>query len=123
MAKTNVPRKKPPPGSVLSRVQGNLKKLQRDAEAVVRRRRTEFEQLVTQTSRQLEKRSQRLLSAVERRASKRLEPLVKRLAGRALASRQEVQSLARKIQELEQVLKPHAGSKVRVRSEKAITSK
>jgi hypothetical protein len=118
MAKRKAPRNKPPAGSVLSRVQGNLTRLQRDAEAILRRRRTEFERLVTRTSRELEKRSQRLLSTVEHRASKRLEPLVKRLAGRALASRKEVQSLSRQIQELEQVLKPHARSKAHVQSEK-----
>src|SRR5437899_2513997 len=54
MAKRKAPRKKPETSSVLSRAQGNLKKLQGDAEAVLSRRRNEFKRLVTRTSKDLE---------------------------------------------------------------------
>jgi tRNA C32,U32 (ribose-2'-O)-methylase TrmJ len=45
---------------------------------------------------------------LEKNAQKRLEPVVKRFFGRNLASRQEIQSLARRVQELEHVVKQHS---------------
>lgn len=55
-----------------------------------------------QTSKDLESRSRGLLSTLEKKAEKRLEPIVRRLVG---PSRQEVQNLSRRVHHLEQLMK------------------
>jgi len=115
MTKVKSVRKKtvirPPAQSALSSVRANIEHMQRSAEALLSRRRKEFEKLVRQTSKQWESRSKRFVSTLEKQVTKRIEPLVKRLAGQNLASRREVQSLSKHVQELEQALKRHAPSK------------
>jgi polyhydroxyalkanoate synthesis regulator phasin len=115
---------------VLSRIQGGVKKMQRDAEALLgrarkeavrlsheqkrtldrvvgqaRRLRADFEKSVKRTSKDLESRSKRLLATLEKDIEKRLEPVVSRLVG---PSRQEVQSLSRRVRELEQRVNQHS---------------
>jgi polyhydroxyalkanoate synthesis regulator phasin len=131
MAKTRVTRRKTQAAPVLSRLQGNLKKLQRDAEAMLsrarkeavrvsrdqkqavdrigseaRRLRSDLQKLVKQTSTDLESRSKGFLATIEKEAEKRLKPVVRRLVG-DLPLRQEMHQLARRVQELEQRLKQH----------------
>lgn len=112
---------------VVSHIQSGIKKMQRDAEALLKRARTEavrlsrdqkraVDRVVTeaqrlrsdlqkaakQTSKDLESRSRQLLSTLEKTAEKRLEPIVHRVLG---PSRQEVQNLARRVHHLEQLMK------------------
>jgi polyhydroxyalkanoate synthesis regulator phasin len=130
MAKKKTARAKAQSSSVLSRIQGSVKKMQRDAQALLgrarkeavrlsheqkravdrvigeaKRLRSDFEKSVKRTSKDLESRSKRLLSTLEKDVEKRIEPVVNRLVG---PSRQEVQSLTRRVHELEQLVKQHS---------------
>jgi hypothetical protein len=128
-------KKKPTPrkrqtATVLTRIQGGIAKMRRDAEGLLKRARREasrlsgeqkraldravgevkklrsdFEKVVKRTSKDVEARSKRLLSTLEKEAEKRLEPIVGRLTG---PSRQEIQSLARRVQHLERLVKEHS---------------
>ena len=127
MAKKKAARPKPQAKPLRSRLESSLKKLQRDAEGLFgrtrkqavrlsqdqkraldrvvkegQRLRTDFETRVKRTSKDLEKRSKQFLTTLEKEAEKRLEPVVSRLIG---PSRQEVQSLTRRVHALEQLLK------------------
>lgn len=129
-AKKKVVPKKVQSSSVLSRIQGGIKKMQRNAETLLgrarkeaarlsneqkrtldrvikeaKRLRSDFEKSVKRTSKDLELRSKRLLSTLEKDVEKRIEPIVNRLVG---PSRREVQSLARRVRELEQQVKQHS---------------
>ena len=133
MAKQKAARSKMQSRSVVSRIQGGIKQMQHEVTAPLTRARKEairlfreqkralnrivreaqrlrrdVERRAQHTAKDLERRSTRLRSMLEKEAAKRLEPVVKRLAGRDLASRREVQSLARRVQELEQLVKQHA---------------
>jgi len=128
--KKKVAPKKVPSSSVLSRIQGGVKKMQRDGEALLGRARREavrlsseqkrmldrvvkeakqlrsdFEKAVKRTSKDLESRSKRMLSTLEKDVEKRIEPVVNRLVG---PSRQEVQNLTRRVHEIEQLVKRHS---------------
>src|SRR5271169_6279652 len=129
-AKKKAGPKKTESSSVLSRIQGGIKTMQRNAETLLgrarkeaarlsneqkrtldrvvkeaKRLRSDFEQSVKRTSKDLESRSKRLLSTLEKDVEKRIEPVVNRLVG---PSRQEVQSLARRVHELEKLVKQHS---------------
>ncbi len=133
MAKKKAARGKAKPSPVLSHLQANLKTLQRDAEAVLGKARREtarlgqdqkralrrvvteakqlrgdLEKAVKQTSKDLQSRSKEFLSTLQKEASKRLEPVLKQLAGRDAGLRSEVQKLSRRVQELEQLVKGHS---------------
>ena len=130
MAKKKAVRGKVRSAPVLSRLQGGVKQVRRDAEAVLSRARREavrlsrdqkraldgvvkqaqrlrsdFEKLVKRTSKDLESRPKQLLAMLEKEAEKRLEPIVKRLLG---PSRQEIQRLARRVHALEQLMQQHS---------------
>ena len=118
-----------PTSQVLSRLQGNMKKLQRDAESLLTRTRKQATQLISRdqrraldrlfgqaqrlrtdlekraqrASKDVESRAERFLSTLEKEASKRMGPLLRRLD---LPSRQEVHSLSRRIGQLERRLRP-----------------
>jgi len=116
--------------SILSRLQGGVKKMQRDAEALfsrarkeaarlsheqkraldrvvseAKRLRSDFQKTAKRTSKDLESRSKRLLATLEKEVEKRIEPVVSRLVG---PSRQEVQNLSRRMRELEQLVQQHS---------------
>lgn len=124
--------RKAPKTSVLSRLPGDIKKLQRDAQSLLQQTRKEtarltqdqkralgrvvtqaqqlrkdFDGLVKRTSKDLESRSKRFLSTVQQQAEKRLEPVLKRVLGGELASRDDVQALARRVHALEERLGQH----------------
>ena len=127
MPKKKATRKKSPVRQALPRLQVNLKKLGRDAEALLGRARKQATQLVTRDQKQamqrllrhaqelrvdldrrfqhaskdLEARSRRFFATLEKEAEKRLDPIVNRLVG---PSRREIQSLSRRVHHLEQVL-------------------
>jgi len=124
MAKKKAAGSKVQTSHVLARLQSNMKSLQRDAEALLSRTRKQAEQLISrdqkravgrlvdqakrlrvdlekrarQVSRDVEVRAQRLVTTAEKEASKRLEPLLKRLD---LPTRAEVHGLSRRIAQLE----------------------
>ncbi len=133
MAKKKAVRGKAKPSPILSNLQGHIKRLRRDAEAVLSKTRKEtvrlgqdqkralqrvvteakqlrgdFEKVVKQTSKDLESRSKRFLSTLQKEASKRLDPVLKQLVGRDAEVREEIQQLARRVQELEQLVKGHS---------------
>lgn len=109
---------------ILSRLQSNMKRLQRDAEGLLGRTRKQATQLISRDQRRaldrilsqakklrvdLEKRAERasknvesraeqFLSTLERETTKRLAPLLKRLD---LPSRKEIDALSRRIGQLE----------------------
>ena len=115
---------KPRTNQVFSRLQDNMRQLQRDAQALMRRTRKQATNLITRDQRRvldrllrqarrlrtdLEKRAQRaskdveartehLLSTLEKEASKRFRPILQRLD---VPSKQEVHSLSRRIAQLE----------------------
>ena len=119
---------KPRTSQVFSRLQDNMRQLQRDAEALMRRTRTQATKLITRDQRRaldrllrqaqrlrtdLERRAQRaskdveartehFLSTLEKQASKRLRPILQRLD---VPSRQDVHSLSRRIAQLEARMK------------------
>jgi len=127
---------RPQTSDVLGRLQGTMKKLQRDAETLLgqtrkqtanlitrdqkralnrlfsqaQRLRTDLERRAQRASKDVESRAERFLSTLEKEAGKRLAPLLKRLD---LPSRQEIHSLSRRIGQLER----------RVRSLRPPTSK
>jgi len=130
MAKKKTAPRKAKAAPVLSRLEGNLKKLQRDAEAMfnrtrkqavqllsrdqkraldrvvgeVRRLRTDFDKRVQRASKDVEARAKDFFATLEKQAERRLEPVVKRLVG---PSRQEIQSLSRRVRHLEERLQEH----------------
>lgn len=133
MAKKKAARSKPQASPVMSRVQSGITKMQRDAEALLSRARkeavrmsheqkrtlnrvvteaqrfrNELENSAKRTAKNLESGSKRFLTTLEKNAQKRLEPVVKRFFGRNLASRQEIQSLAQRVRELEHLVKQHS---------------
>jgi len=133
MAKKKAVRGKAKPSPVLSNLQGQIKRLQRDAEAVpsktrketvrlgqdqkralqrvvteAKRLRGDFEKAVKQTSKDLESRSKQFLSSLQKEATKRLEPVLEQLRGRDAGLREEVQRLSRRVHELEQHAKQHS---------------
>ena len=133
MAKKKTARGKAKPSPILSNLQGHIKRLQRDAEAVlsktrketarlgqdqkralqrvvteVKRLRGDFEKAVKQTSKDLESRSKRFMSSLQKEATKRLDPLLTQLVGRDTGVREEIQKLSRRVQELEQLVKGHS---------------
>jgi F0F1-type ATP synthase membrane subunit b/b' len=130
MAKKKVARPKAQSKPMLSQIQSGIKKMRRDAETFLsqarkeaarlsrdqkrsvdrvlseaRRLRSDLQKVVKQTSKELESRSRRMLSTLEKEAENRLEPVVSRLVG---PSRQEIQSLSRRVHQLEQLMKQHS---------------
>ncbi len=130
MAKKKAVRRQVGSVPMLTRIQGGVKQMQRDAEAMLtrarkeairlsrdqqraldgvvkqaRRLRGDFEKLVKRTSKDLEARPKQLLAMLEMEAEKRLEPIVKRLLA---PSRRELQNLAQRVHELEQRVAQHA---------------
>ena len=113
---------------VFSRLQDNMRKLQRDAEALMsrtrkqathlitrdqrrvldrlfhqaQRLRTDLEKRAQRASRTVEVRTERFLSTLEKEASKRLSPILRRLN---VPSRQEIHNLSRRIDQLERRVK------------------
>jgi BMFP domain-containing protein YqiC len=134
MPKKKPARRKSATGPLLARLQGGLKKMQRDAEGLLsrarkeavrlsreqkqavdrvisqaKRLRTDFEKSVKQTSKDLESRSKRLLSALEKDIEKRIEPAVRQLVERLdLPSRREVQNLSQRFHALEAQVQQHS---------------
>jgi hypothetical protein len=115
---------------VLARIQGGVRQMQHDAESALSRARKEalrlsrdqqralqgvvkqtqrlradFEKLVRRASKDLESRPKQILALLESQVEQRLEPIVKRLL---MPSRQELRRLARRVDELEQLVKQHA---------------
>lgn len=124
MAKKKVVRSTPQATHVLGRLQGNIKKLQRDADALLGRTRKQASQLISRdqrraldrlfsqaqrlrtdlekraqrASKDVESRAERFLSTLEKEAAKRIGPLLRRLD---LPSRAEIHQLSRRIGQLE----------------------
>jgi len=116
-------------GQVLTRLQGNMKRLQRDTESLIGRARKQASTLISRdqkravdrlfnqaqrlrgdlekraqrASKDVESRAERFLSTLEKEAAKRLGPLLRRLD---LPSRAEVHSLSRRIGQLERRMRP-----------------
>lgn len=129
MPKRRAVRSKARTSRVLSRLQDNMKRLQRDAEALLsrtrkqatslitrdqkraldrlfsqaQRLRTDLEKRAQRASKDVESRAERFLSTLEKEAAKRLGPLLRRLD---VPSRQEVQGLSRRIGQLERRVRP-----------------
>ena len=129
MAKKKAATSKPQTSRVLSRLQGNMKRLQRDAESLLgrtrkqanhlisrdqkraldrlfsqaQRLRTDLERRAQRASKDVESRAERFLATLEKEAAKRLGPLLKRLD---LPSRQEIHNLSRRIGQLERRVRP-----------------
>jgi len=121
--------RKPQSNEVLSRLQANMKRLQRDTEGLLgrtrkraanlisrdqrravdrlfnqaQRLRSDLEKRAQRASRDVESRAERFLSTLEKEAAKRLGPLLRRLD---LPSRQEIHNLSRRIGQLERRVKP-----------------
>lgn len=133
MAKKKAVRGKAKPSPILSNLQGHIKRLNRDAEAVLsktrketvrlgqdqkralqrvvteaKRLRGDFKKVVEQTSKDLGSRSKRFLSTLQKEATKRLDPVLKQLVGLDAGVREEVQKLSQRVQELEQLVKGHS---------------
>lgn len=109
---------------ILSRLQSNMKRLQRDAEGLLGRTRKQATQLISRdqrraldrlfsqakklrtdlekraqrASKEVETRAERFLSTLEKETAKRVAPLLKRLD---LPSRKEIEALSRRIGQLE----------------------
>ncbi|HVM96437.1 MAG TPA: phasin family protein [Candidatus Acidoferrales bacterium] len=124
MAKRQARAKTGVTSQVLDRLQQNIRQLQRDAEAVVGRTSKQASQLITRdqkralermigqaqrlrndlekraqrASKDLESRAERFLGTLEKETTKRLVPLLRRLD---LPSRQEVNTLVRRLGQLE----------------------
>ena len=125
MAKKKTGKKAAPQtNQMLSRLQKNMQKLQRDAEGVLKRTRKQaselmsrdqkraldrlvnqaqqlrkdFEKRAQRASKEVESRAERFLSTIEKETNKRLEPLLRRLD---LPSRHEIHGLSRRIDQLE----------------------
>lgn len=129
MAKKRAAGARPQTTQVLSRLQENMKRLQRDAEAVMartrkqannlisrdqkraldrlfsqaQRLRTDLEKRAQRASKDVESRAERFLATLEKEAAKRLGPLLRRLD---VPSRQEVHTLSRRIGQLERRVRP-----------------
>ncbi len=132
MAKKKVARKAEA-SQILSRLQSNMKRLQRDAQGLLGRTRKQATQLISRdqrraldrilsrakklrtdlekraerASRTVESRAERLLSTLEKETAKRLAPIVKRLD---LPSRREVEALSRRIGHLEKQMRRPAAA-------------
>ena len=128
MARKKAASGKPQTPQVLSRLRGNMKRLQRDAEALLDRTRRQATDLISRdqrravdrlfsqaqrlrgdlekraqrASKDVESRAERFLSTLEKEAGKRLGPLLRRLD---LPSRQEVNNLSRRLGQLERRLR------------------
>lgn len=113
---------------LLSRLQSNMKRLQRDAEGLLGRTRKQASQLISRdqrkavdrlfsqakklrsdlekraerASKEVETRAERFLSTLEKETAKRVAPLLKRLD---LPSRKELDALSRRIGQLEKRLR------------------
>ncbi len=111
----------------ITRLQTNMKRLQKEAESLLRRTQKQASTLITKDQRRavdrllsqatrlrddlekradratkdMESRAERFLSTLEKEASKRINPLLRRLD---LPSRQELQTLNRRISQLERQL-------------------
>ncbi len=120
---------KPQTAQVLSRLQSNMKRLQREAQTLLGRTRKQASSLITRdqkraldrlfsqaqrlradlekraqrASKDVESRAERFLSTLEKETAKRLGPLLRRLD---VPSRQELHSLSRRIGQLERRLRP-----------------
>lgn len=118
-----------PTSEVLARLQVNMKSLQRDAEALLKRTRTQaaeiiskdqqraldrllrqaqalrddLEQRTRRASQDVEAQADRLLATIEKEATKRIRPFLERLD---LPSRAEVRSLGKRVARLEKKLRP-----------------
>jgi polyhydroxyalkanoate synthesis regulator phasin len=129
MPKRRAVRGKAQTNQVLSRLQDNMKKLQRDAENLLartrkqatnlisrdqkraldrlfsqaQRLRTDLEKRAQRASKDVESRAARFLSTLEKEAAKRMGPLLRRLD---VPSRQEVHVLSRRIGQLERRVRP-----------------
>lgn len=127
MAKKKTGKSAAQTSEIFSRLRGNMKRLQREAEILIHRTRKQAAQLIsrdqkraldrilnqakrlgsglekraTQASKDVESQSARLLATIEREAAKRLNPLLRRLD---LPSRKEVQNLSRRLAQLEKRL-------------------
>jgi polyhydroxyalkanoate synthesis regulator phasin len=134
MAKKKETSRKSQTSQVLSRLQSNMKKLQRDAEDLLgrtrkqashlisrdqkravdrlfsqaQRLRSDLEKRAQRASKDVESRAERFLSTLEKEAAKRLAPLLRRLD---LPSRQEIHNLSRRIGQLERRVKPSRPSR------------
>ena len=116
--------------SVLSGIQGGVKTVQHDVEAVLKRARREvvglfrdqrravegvvkeakqlrrdFEKLVKEASKDLQVRPKELLATLEKEVEKRFGPILQRMVG---PTRKDFQSLSRRVHALEQLMKEHA---------------
>ncbi len=129
MAKMKAATSRSQPSQVLARLQGNMKRLQRDAESLLgrtrkqashlisrdqkraldrlfgqaQRLRTDLERRAQRASKDVESRAERFLATLEKEAAKRLGPLLKRLD---VPSRQEIHNLSRRIGQLERRVRP-----------------
>jgi len=127
MAKKKVARKAEA-NQILSRVQSNMKRLQREAQGLLGRTRKQATQLISRDQRRaldrilsrakklrtdlekraerasktVESRAERLLSTLEKETARRLAPIVKRLD---LPSRKEIETLSRRIGHLEKQMR------------------
>jgi poly(hydroxyalkanoate) granule associated protein phasin len=114
---------------VVTRLQSNMKRLQREAEGLLgrtrkqatqlisrdqrraldrifsraRKLRTDLEKRAERASRAVESRAERFLSSLEKETARRLAPLVERLD---LPSRREIEALSRRIGHLEKQMRP-----------------
>lgn len=126
--------KKSQTSQVLSRLQDNMTKLQRDAETLLTRTRKQASSLISRdqrkavdrlfsqaqrlradlekraqrASKDVESRAERFLSTLEKEAGKRLGPLLRRLD---LPSREEVHNLSRRIGQLERRMRAPRSSR------------
>lgn len=127
MAKRKTNSRKPATNQVLTRLQGNMKRLQQDAEDLLKRTqkeatslisrdqrraldrlfsqaqrlRTDLEKRAQRASKDVESRAERLLSTLEKEAGRRVGPLLKRLD---LPSRSEIRTLTKRVTRLERQL-------------------
>jgi len=118
-----------PTSEVLARLQSNMKTLQNDAEALLKRTRTQaaeiiskdqqkaldrllrqaqslrddLEQRARRATHDVEAQAERLLGTIEKEAAKRIRPFLERLD---LPSRAEVRNLAKRVARLESKLRP-----------------
>jgi len=126
------PGTKPPTTQLFSRLQDNMRQLQRDTQALMQRTRkqanhfitrdqrraldrllrqaqrlrADFEKRAQRASRDVEMRRERFLATLEKEVAKRLRPVFRRLD---VPSKQELHSLSRRIARLEQRMKARRG--------------
>jgi polyhydroxyalkanoate synthesis regulator phasin len=145
MAKKKTPGSSASTSQVLSRLQENVKRLQREADVLMSRTRKQATRLITRdqkraldrlfnqaqrlrtdlekraqrASKDVESRAERFLSTLEKEAAKRLGPLLRRLD---LPSRQEIHNLSRRIGQLERRVRPQKTAAERPSSESSASS-